>query len=107
MTSGTPRPLTRSLEPLDGESLAGYLLRLSCRLRVSPLQLARLTGCTDTGTITRRRMLDLDIPRFAQVTRLSEDEARSLTIISWTDRYPPVSRSRIWDGPPVILDNWL
>ena len=33
-----PRPLPRSLEPLAGESLGGYLLRLSCRLRVSPAE---------------------------------------------------------------------
>jgi hypothetical protein len=104
-----PRPLTRSLEPLGGESLAGYLLRLSCRLRVSPLRLARLTGCADAGSgvITRRRMLDLDIPQFARATRLSDGEASSLTIASWAGRYPPVTRSRTGQGPPVILDNWL
>jgi TniQ len=103
------RPLTRSLEPLDGESLAGYLLRLSCRLRLSPLRLAHLTGCASgtTGTITRRRMLDLDVPQFAQATRLSSDEASSLTIASWAERYPPITRSRTGQGPPVILDNWL
>ena len=111
MTNGypAPRPLTRSLEPLDGESLAGYLLRLSFRLRVNPLRLAHLTGCAGgtPTTITRRRMLDLDVQRFARATRLSDDEARALTIASWSDRYPPVTRSRIGQGPPVILDNWL
>ena len=34
------RPLGRSLDPIAGESLDGYLLRLSCRLRVSPVRLA-------------------------------------------------------------------
>ena len=52
-------------------------------------------------------MLDLDVQRFARATRLSDDEARTLTIASWSDRYPPVTRSRIGQGPPVILDNWL
>jgi TniQ len=107
----SPRPLTRSLDPLHGESLAGYLLRLSFRLRVSPLQLARLAGCAGpgagAGVITRRRMLDLDVPRFAHATRLSADEASSLTIGSWAGRYPPVARSTIGQGPPVITDNWL
>lgn len=110
MTNGypAPRPLTRSLEPLEGESLSGYLLRLSFRLRVSPLRLAQLTGCASgTSGITRRRMLDLDVQRFARATWLSDDEARALTIASWSDRYPPVTRSRIGQGPPVILDNWL
>ena len=111
MTSAPPgaRPLTRSLEPLGGESLAGYLLRLSFRLRVSPLRLARLAGCADAGpgVIARRRMLDLDVQQFAQATRLSDDEARSLTMASWAGRYPPVARSAIGQGPPVIFDNWL
>jgi hypothetical protein len=111
MTSAPPtsRPLTRSLEPLDGESLAGYLLRLSCRLHVSPLQLARRTGCADAGSgvIMRRRMLDLDVPRFARAARLSPAEASALTIAGWAGRYPPVTRSRTGQGPPVILDKWL
>jgi TniQ len=111
MTSAAqePRPLTRTLEPLDGESLAGHLLRLSCRLHVSPLQLARLTGCAEAGpgVIARRLLLDLDIPRFALVTRLSAEEASALTIASWADRYPPITRSAIGKGPPVVLDNWL
>ena len=103
------RPLTRSLEPLNGESLAGYLLRLSFRLRVSPLRLARLADCADAGSgvIMRRRLLDLDVRRFAQATRLSDEEAGSLTIASWAGRYPPVTRSAIGQGPPVIIDNWL
>lgn len=111
MTSAllSPRPLARSLDPLDGESLAGYLLRLSFRLRVSPLRLARAAGCADAGSgvIMRRRLLDLDIPRFARATRLSASEASALTIAGWAGRYPPVTRSRTGQGPPVILDNWL
>jgi hypothetical protein len=106
MTSAmlSPRPLRRGLEPPDGESLAGCLLRLSFRLRVSPLRLARLAGC---GVIMRRRMLDLDVRRFARATRLSDDEAGSLTITSRAGRYPPVTRSAIGQDPPVITGNWL
>jgi len=90
------RPLARSLEPLAGESLGGYLLRLSCRLRVSPVQLARLTGCARDGqvVIRRRLLLDLDIQRLARATRLSADEASSLALASWEDRYPPIAHSR-------------
>jgi hypothetical protein len=56
-------PLARSLEPLAGESLGGYLLLLSCRLRVSAVQLGRLTGCARDGqmVIRRRLLLELDI----------------------------------------------
>jgi len=72
------RPLARSLVPLAGESLAGYLLRLSCRLGISPLELARLTGCADGSSpaISRRLLLTLDVQRFAQATRLSAGEGR-------------------------------
>ena len=107
--SRRPRPLARSLQPLTGESLAGYLLRLSCRLRVSPIELARLTGCAgdNSATVSRRLLLTLDVQRFAQATRLSASAASSLTLTSWADRYPPVARSRAGPGPPVILDGLL
>jgi len=103
------RPLARSLVPLAGESLAGYLLRLSYRLGISPLELARLTGCTDASspTFSRRLLLALDVQRFALATRLSTGQAGSLTLASWAERYPPVARSRTGPGPPLILDNWL
>ncbi len=104
-----PRSLTRSLEPLTGESLAGYLLRLSYRLRITPLQLARLTGCT-SGTSTqigRRLLLDLDIHNFARTTRLTPAEAAALTLVPWADRYPPIARSRSGSSPPAALDDWL
>jgi TniQ len=108
-TRPCPRPLSRSLDPIAGESLGGYLLRLSWRLRVSPLHLARLTGCADDGpAVIRRRLLPgLDVQRFAQATRLSADEASSLTVASWADRYPPITRSRIGPDPPIVLDGWL
>jgi hypothetical protein len=105
------QPLARSLEPLQEESLGGYLLRLSCRLRISPIELARLTGCADEGRharISRSLMLDLDARRFAPVARLSEAEAGSLALASWADRYPPVARSLARrDAPRGTHDGWL
>jgi hypothetical protein len=102
------RPLARSLDPVEGESLGGYLLRLSCRLHISPLQLARLTGCIagTSAPIGCRLLLDLDVGSFARATRLTISEAAALTFIPWTDRYPPVARSRTspaWPAP----DDWL
>ena len=38
------QPLPRSLAPLPGESIVGYLLRLAYRLAVSPSDLARMAG---------------------------------------------------------------
>jgi TniQ len=113
MMSSTSEPslrsLARSLVPLAGESLGGYLLRLSCRLRVSPAQLARLTGCADVGqvVIRRRLLLDLSVQRFARATLLSAEEASSLTLASWADRYPPIARFRTGLDPPFMLDSWL
>ena len=106
---GKTRPLARSLEPLTGESLAGYLLRLSCRLRITPLQLARLTGCASgTSTlISRRLLLDLDPRSFARATRLTAGEAAALTLVPWTDRYPPIARSRSGSSRPASSDDWL
>src|ERR1019366_1981585 len=107
--SRRPRPLARSLQPLPGESLAGYLLRLSCRLRVSPIELARLTGCAgdNSATVSRRLLLTLDVQRFAQATRLSASAASSLPPPPGADRSPPVPRPGAGPAPPVILDGWL
>jgi len=44
-----PPPLGRSLLPIPGESLPGFLLRLSCRLHLAPARLAELTGLTPAG----------------------------------------------------------
>lgn len=101
------RPLGRSLDPLPGESVIGYLLRLSCRLRVSPARLARSTGCTGHGFIGRRILFGLDTREFARATRLTEDEALSLSGAAWAGRYPPIRRSRIEPGRHLVTDFWL
>lgn len=108
--STSSRPLARSLDPLAGESAGGYLLRLACRLRLSPIGLARLTGCTKHPTATqlgRRLLLDLDIQGFAHTTRLSSDEAAALTLVPWADRYPPVARSLAAGARRPPRENWL
>jgi hypothetical protein len=105
--AGRTRPIGRSLDPMAGESLDGYLLRLSCRLRVSPARLARLAGCVrSTGPviIRRRLLLDVGVQRFAHAMRLSASEASSLAVASWANRYPPLARSRAWPGQPI--DSW-
>lgn len=43
-------PLPRSLDPLPGESLTGFLLRLSYRLAVPPADLMRRTGLSQGST---------------------------------------------------------
>ena len=71
------RPLARSLDPLTGESLGGYLLRLAYRLHLTPIKLARRIGCAGTQ-LSRRLLLDLDVAGFAQAARLTLDEAAAL-----------------------------
>jgi hypothetical protein len=74
------RPLGRSLDPLPGESLNGFLLRLSYRLRLSPARLARLAGIVppDAAGLPRRLLLDLDAGSLAAFARLSGHEASPL-----------------------------
>jgi hypothetical protein len=99
------RPLTRSLDPLTGESLGGYLLRLAHRLRLSPIKLARRTG-GHNSRLGRRLLLDLDVAEFAHATRLAPDEAADLTLVPWADRYPPIARSQHRTRPTTV-DSWL
>jgi hypothetical protein len=86
------RRLGRSLDPLPGESLNGFMLRLAHRLCLSPGSLARWTGC-DSAPLSRRLLFDLDTEAFAAAARLSPDEAATLTLAPWADRYPPIARA--------------
>nr|WP_144055284.1 hypothetical protein [Streptomyces viridosporus] len=54
MSSGR-RPLELSLDPLKGESLTGFVLRLAHRLHISPHELAQLTGLTEKERLGRAR----------------------------------------------------
>jgi len=105
------RPLPRSLDPLEGESLHGFLLRLSCRLRIAPLRLARMTGCAaaPSPSVSRQSMIDLDTETFAYATQLAANEAAALTLVPWAARYPPIRRALSRPGPerPSIRDSWL
>lgn len=92
------RPLPRSLAPLPGESLPGFLLRLSHRLDVSPAQIAAVTGL---GPVTRglriANLVDIELPdaeRFARLARLSLEEVGTLTLRSLRGNYPPLGASK-------------
>jgi hypothetical protein len=95
----TIRPLPRSLDPLPGESLPGYILRLAHRLDRAPGRIAILTGLShripgrSTTTVPVGRMLHLDTTTavtFAHATRLSSQEVAGLCLDSLRDRYPPL-----------------
>jgi hypothetical protein len=104
------RPLGRSLDPLPGESLQGFLLRLSCRLHIAPLHLARLTGCAAASSpaISRQSTIDLGTATFSHATRLTTGEADALTLVPWAARYPPISRALSRSSPEsAVRESWL
>ena len=95
-----PRPLPRSLVPLPGESLPGFLLRLSCRLNQSPARIAELTGLAPDGASGARMPVILlagipetDSSTFTRMARLTGAQAAQLGMGTWQERYPPVIAS--------------
>lgn len=90
-----PRPLTRSLIPVPGESLPGFLLRLSYRLNLPPARIADLAGLRSAGVRGSRLppILAAGIPApalpvFTRVTRLTDSQAGELGLATWRGRYP-------------------
>jgi hypothetical protein len=90
-----PRQLSRSLIPIPGESLAGFLLRLSRRLGLPPAQIARLTGLAPAGHIGASLPVTLlaRIPEpasrtFTFMSRLDDGQAVQLGMSAWRERYP-------------------
>ncbi len=92
------RPLPQSLDPLEDESIHGYLLRLAHRFGTAPLEIAVRTGLVVQGRgrngIPVRLLHDLDEQRldaFARATRLTPDEVRGLLTAPLGERYGPLN----------------
>ncbi len=95
-----PRPLPRSLVPIPGESLPGFLLRLSCRLNQPPARIAELTGLARNGAsgahvpvILLAGIPETDSGAFTRMTRLTGAQAAQLGVGTWQERYPPLIAS--------------
>ncbi|MEV7770128.1 TniQ family protein [Kitasatospora sp. NPDC086791] len=96
-----PAPLPRSLDPLAGESLSGFLLRLSHHLDLAPGILIRHTGLARKHVATAQRLLMLETPvlkPFARCTKLTEAEAAALTFRPLFGRLPPVTKALTRSG---------
>jgi hypothetical protein len=105
------------LDPLAGELLAGYVMRLAHRLDVAPDIVLRRTGLAhyqaNTQAITRTA-LSLELPDrrmhdFLTATRLTEAEATALTLLPLAPRYPPIAHSLdiVRAGKRIPSLDWL
>jgi hypothetical protein len=110
------RQLPRSLDPLPGEGLDGFLLRLSYRLERTPYRMAQLTGLiqpSEQQVVAIGLLMHLPDGRrneFARATRLSPDEVAGLCLSSMADQYPPASpapQTRGWAGSLPAGNHWI
>ncbi|MFE7126697.1 TniQ family protein [Streptomyces sp. NPDC057617] len=114
MTARTTLP--RSLVPLPGEGLAGYVLRLGHRTDRSPARILHLTGADGkhkewAGTTAR---LLLALPAAGQASlaataQVTAEETAGFTLSPLASQYPPVAESllpRSQDGM-LTFDNWV
>jgi hypothetical protein len=111
------RPLPRSLGPLTGEGLDGFLLRLSYRLERSPYRMAVLTGVIQPSgqqrTVAFGLLMHLTDDRrqaFAYATRLTPGEVADLCLSSMACQYPPASpamETRGWAGRLRPGNHWV
>jgi len=90
------RELPRSLDPLPGEALDGFLLRLAYRLELSPARIALIGGLALSRHLQAPFAALLHLPgelrdRFACVVRLQPAEVSSMCLSSLSERYAPIS----------------
>ncbi|MEH0554042.1 TniQ family protein [Streptomyces sp. B21-101] len=106
------RPLARSLDPLPGESLAGFLLRLSYRIGSTPHRLATLCGLTcrsDSVPQEQLRALNPEAAeRLARAAHLTMSEVQALTLQNFIATYTPLAKlhARRTDTGPKPHINW-
>jgi TniQ len=108
--------LPSSLDPLPGESLVGFLLRLAHRLECSPARILELAdfagsqGWQHVSVIPHHAMLQLtsrERDGLARAARLTPQEAEALCFGQLRDRFPlppPAAREQ---APAKRFDWWL
>ncbi|MFJ8949982.1 TniQ family protein [Streptomyces sp. NPDC102384] len=109
-----PRPLPRSLAPVVGESLASFLLRLSFRLSIKPLDLAERCGILSARTtFASRQLVQLDhgtTESLARSCRLSITEINNMTLVRQAPGFPPLEPNYL--GKPrtfatMVAEGWV
>ncbi|MFF0195870.1 TniQ family protein [Streptomyces anulatus] len=113
------RVLPRSLSPLEGESLPGYVLRLAHRVHRSPARIGYLTGlipprrdrseAAQQYYLPGRQLVALDprtMERFAAAARLTPEEAAALGMANLEAAYPPLARATARGDGRVRQISW-
>ncbi len=107
----THRRLSRSLDPLDDETLVGFLLRLARHNGTTPAQIASRMGLMDEmstapGVVSPWLLADMDKPRLVRAARaadLTVAEAGKLLLAPMGHRYGLVSHLyRPWTSPQQL-----
>ncbi|MFF3159562.1 TniQ family protein [Streptomyces sp. NPDC057910] len=100
----TVHPLPRSLDPLPDESLPGFVLRLAHRLDLSPADLIWRMGCggrrpSSPPAAAHLLMLEAaSLAAFSTSTGLSPSDVEALTLRSFLEHYPPLTRALVREG---------
>ncbi|MEV4874232.1 TniQ family protein [Streptomyces syringium] len=111
------KQLPRSLSPLPGEDLNGFVLRLAHRLDMKPRVLMQHTGLigprSNSAPARRMFMLEADVlAAFCATTGMSTQDADALTFKPHVNSYPPVAEALLGmrglaPAPRGVFPVWL
>jgi TniQ len=104
------RALPRSLDPLPGEALDGFLLRLAYRLELSPGRLTTLAGLGNKyGLLPMQFLMHLPGTQrdsLASASRLTPAEAAELCLSALAGRYLPAEPTKGGNTVPRPITNY-
>ncbi|NEE36620.1 TniQ family protein, partial [Streptomyces sp. SID7982] len=105
------RPLPRGLDPLDDETLTGFVLRLAHRVGTTPAEISVRTGLPTRLPLSFLHYLDDEhLTGFAHATHLTPAEVTGMLLVPLGERYGPLSPAFTPRATPtrMIYDNpWV